>query len=478
VTAPADPEPFRVGQQVGGELSDNTALDEDGAPYADWVLETEAGARYRVDLWSNDFDTYLRAGRLNGSSFMETSSNDDASSNDLGPNDSRLTVRGDGRPIVFRVKAYDSDERGQYALEATRIANPRPDPIVSELSLGSSASGEITDTDAVLPSGISYREYRINIAADQRVEVTLSSDDFDSWVAVGLTSGPAMSELFTNDDGGENLDARLVFIAPRAGEYTIRVRPYGEGETGRYTVRARQLPPARTSPVTEPIAFGATVNSILADDDAVLTTGQSYREYRFTAREGQRIQITLDSSDFDATLGVGLGSGPGMGEIFRNDDAGNGTDARLAFVAPVDGDYTIRVYSYSEGESGRFRLSLMELPPAPTSRRLEVGVSVTDLITDIDPRNEDNTPYHEWTFQANRGESFLIDLSSDDFDAMLEVGTLSGGYFSVLDENDDSVGLDSRIIFTAPDTGEYVVRARSYYDSARGTYTLTLRRRF
>jgi hypothetical protein len=476
----ADPTVFQPETTVGGELTDATPLNEEGSPVEDWALQTEANVRYRVSLWSNDFDTYLIAGRMEAGRFVELDTNDDARAGDLGPTDSRLFVTGTGSPMLFRVRAYSSDERGRYSLEATRVPDARLTPVVTDLAPGESHSAELTQSDAILPSGHAYREYRIRATAGERLEVVLHSDEFDAWLGAGLGSGPSMTELFSDDDGaGNGTDARLVFSAPTTGEYTIRVRAYGSGGTGRYTIRAARLPQPRREPVVETITFGQTRTGELTDVDALLPTGHSYREYRFRATAGQRVDIRLSSDDFDTWVAVGLSSGPDMAELFSNDDGGNsGTDSRLAFAAPIAGEYTIRVRAYSASSKGRYSISLSEVPPPPAVRRLEPGVPVSDLITDLDRTLSGSPPFHDWTFQAKQGDTFVITLESEDFDTVVEVGRSSSGYFAVLDSNDDSGDdLNSRLTFIAPEDGAYTVRARPYSNSSRGVYTLTLRRR-
>src|SRR5690606_31374742 len=61
------------------------------------------------------------------------------------------------------------------------------------------------------------------------------------------------------------------------------------------------------------------------------------------------------------------------------------------------------------------------------------------------------------------------------FDAMLYVGRGSGRAFEELASNDDADdGLNSRILFTAPETGDYVIRAAALSSGGEGPYVLSL----
>lgn len=359
--ARAAPTPMEPGVHAGGALTVASPRDDEGWPFAEWTLPGEVGTRYRIDLWSNDFDTRLAAGRLDGSRFVETATNDDASSSDLGPTDSRLIVRGEGRPIVLRVHAWSVDERGEYTLLATPLPDPIMTAVVTPTTIGASVTGELTHTDALLPSGESYREYVFPASAGRRVDIALTSDDFDTYLEVGIGTGDALARLASNDDG------------------------YGNPNT---------------------------------------------------------------------------------------------TDSRLVFTAPATSDYTIRVRPWAAGETGRYALILTEPPPPPATRRIAVdGVAVRDLITDADPRLDGGPPFHGWTFEARTGESFAIELTSADFDAVLHVGRFVNGQFVELASNDDFAGgTDARVDFTARESGEYVIRARPYSDGAAGYYSLTVRR--
>jgi hypothetical protein len=73
---------------------------------------------------------------------------------------------------------------------------------------------------------------------------------------------------------------------------------------------------------------------------------------------------------------------------------------------------------------------------------------------------------------AEEGETFLIFLSSPDFDTYVEVLDDSG---DSIDWDDDSgTGSNSVLLFIAPESGTYDVRVRSYSGDATGSYSLTL----
>jgi hypothetical protein len=80
----------------------------------------------------------------------------------------------------------------------------------------------------------------------------------------------------------------------------------------------------------------------------------------------------------------------------------------------------------------------------------------------------------EWTFQARRGQTYELSLSSSAFDAYLLVRGPGG----LSEDNDDDPAArgsrDSRLRFTAPADGQVEVSATSYEPGETGAYTLTL----
>ncbi|MCX0068375.1 hypothetical protein NMW25_27355, partial [Escherichia coli] len=65
---------------------------------------------------------------------------------------------------------------------------------------------------------------------------------------------------------------------------------------------------------------------------------------------------------------------------------------------------------------------------------------------------------------------------SEAFDPVVRVGRIADGVFTELGMNDDGgdSGLNSRLIFTLPEAGTYVIRAAALSSGSTGAYSLTL----
>jgi len=270
----------------------------------------------------------------------------------------------------------------------------RPVPV---LSPGQSVSGELSPLDNQRRSGKYEDVYTIQGRRGQRVEITLTSDDFDPYLLVSGPGGFAMS----NDDGeGLNLGSRLTLELPADGSYRVSATSFASGSMGAYTIQARAASANAQideAPRSTPIRIGASVQGNLDRNDQAV--GDKYQElYRLTAQRGERVRINLSSSDFDTLVTLQMPDGT----MLSNDDHGEetGTNSRLETVLAEGGDYLIGVTSYGEGETGRYQLALERQPGDPRhanvrggARVLAVAVGVSDYerMSDLDNTDADAT---------------------------------------------------------------------------------------
>lgn len=82
--------------------------------------------------------------------------------------------------------------------------------------------------------------------------------------------------------------------------------------------------------------------------------GSYYDRYAFYAREGDRIVVTMESSDVDSVLAL---FDSVSRQMAANDDAidtGDNRDARIEILAPKDDIYTVLANSVHAGEAGDY----------------------------------------------------------------------------------------------------------------------------
>jgi hypothetical protein len=342
------------------------------------------------------------------------------------------------------------------------------------IAAGQTVSGRLTTSDPTLDDGSHFHVYRLVARAGERYQVTLRSDDFDAFLAFGRSAGSTCSDdCVTDDDGAGGTDSRLRVTTPAAGTYEIRVNTLGGGETGAYRLSVEALGAAPRASVRD-IAAGQTISGALAPGDGELDDGMFYDLYRISARAGERMEITLRSTDFDSFLEWGTMTDGAFEEIESDDDSGGDLDSQLLVTAGGAGTYFIRATSLRDGETGAYTLSVVRAAPAPPPVAIRVGQTVNGRLEASDLRFPDRSHYDAYHITARRGERVRITMRSSDFDAFLHIGT-PGGEWESLDSDDDSAGgTDARIEFTFPSAGVYEIRANSLDSAETGAYTLTV----
>lgn len=124
--------------------------------------------------------------------------------------------------------------------------------------------------------------------------------------------------------------------------------------------------------------------------------------------------------------------------------------------------------------SALFLTAALAAPLAAQQPLSPDGQSVTGEITTESEILSESVQYTDlYTLRGTAGERVVIDLMSEDFDAYLEIGRMEDGTFISLRSDDDSGGnLNSRLTFTFPETGDYLVRARPLGPGSLGTYLI------
>ena len=125
-------------------------------------------------------------------------------------------------------------------------------------------------------------------------------------------------------------------------------------------LNAKPIPTKATKPQpialkqAEPQALPLQIDGTLTDDDLALDDESRFDEYSFVGQAGQIVKITLSSAEFNTYL---LVNGPN-GEVARNDDGPEGTDAQVVVRLPVDGTYRALANAYDAEGRGAYQLAV------------------------------------------------------------------------------------------------------------------------
>ncbi len=253
---------------------------------------------------------------------------------------------------------------------------------------------------------------------------------------------------------------------------------------------------AGSAAAQRPIVPGEVTRGSLSSGDPRDNDGTLYDDWVFAGRRGETVIVTMESGSFDTYLYLGTLRRGGFQEVSRDDDGGNGTNSRIEARLPEDGTYVIRASSLHEdtgpytltlnggratSDAGWYETTPVEPVYSPGSGGydrnggvLTAGDRIGGRLASSDPTLDNGAAFHIYTYQGRRGERLTVTLRSTDFDAMLVMGTRGGrhGIGTVLTRDDDGAGgRDSRIDFTLPNDGEYVIRVNPLMPST-GDYTM------
>jgi hypothetical protein len=342
----------------------------------------------------------------------------------------------------------------------------------AQLRVGQPVTGTLRATDPTMIGGMGpFHVYRLDARKGDRLVLTLRSGAFDAFLGIMHPVGGIHEIVATDDDGGGGSDARLRWNVPRDGTYMIVAQALETGGSGGYTLSVDNAPPAR--PATPlPIRIGQTVRGTFTEESPLLEEEDGdilHDLYVFDGRAGQELVVTMESSDFDAVVSVGLLRDARIDSQASDDDGGEGTNARLRFRVPDDGRYGILAHAFDAGALGSYTLTLRELA-TPAPRPLPRGQDVTATL--------DSDGIDQWLVTGTAGERIRVRMRSDDFDAFLTLGRITAGDFVALTENDDESDASTHALieFTLPAAGEYVVRASAFGSMGTGSYVLRLDR--
>jgi hypothetical protein len=491
VPAAAQPS-IQAGQTVNGRLEASDPRLPDDSHYDQYVYRGRAGERIVITLRSGDFDAFLHWGTLSGRDFEMLEVDDDGG----GGTDSRLEVTvGSGGTFAIRANSLGGGETGAYTLSVQAAGSgpapspnptPRPGPGAQGRTIraGQTVNGRITSADPELGDGSNYQQWLYEGRAGEQVVVTLASADFDAFLRWGRMSGGAYEHIGYDDDGAGGTDSRLTVTLDRAGTYAFQANTFGPGMTGSYTLSVRSTGAGESAPSGVPtLTLGSTVQGQLRASDPKLPDDSHYHQYVYRGRPGERVLVTMRSTDFDTYLLGGTLAGGEFQYEQHDDDSGGGTDAQLVATVGPSGVYAVQANSYGAGMTGRYAITVQPVGagprPAPTpagARTIAAGQTQRGTLRAGDPMLSDSSYYHEYHVQGTPGDRLEITLASSDFDTYLRWGRVAGGNFAEEAYDDDGGGgTNSRLEVTLGGSGSYAVHANAFFPGTTGAYTLTVR---
>ncbi len=248
---------------------------------------------------------------------------------------------------------------GRYLqIEVTlQISTGDVSPVLYDLTVASGSGGGGACNFAVTPTSQSFAatagQGSVNVTTATGCNWTALSGY--SWItinsgATGTGSGTVGYTVAANSEAGSRIGSLLV-----AGQFVV-IAQSGAGMNCSVT----------------PLAIPQTVTGSLVAGDcrSVIDAGAYGDLYSFTASAGQRVAITLGSTQFDTFLTL---ISPDGAIIAINDDNNSSvsTDSRIPpgsdyFVLPLGGTYIVEASSFNDNEVGSYTLSLTAPPGGQT----------------------------------------------------------------------------------------------------------------
>ena len=332
--------------------------------------------------------------------------------------------------------------------------------VATEVVVGEAIAGTIDyedDVDFFRFTATAGELYQIDVVLGTLDDSEIALLDSDGW------------DLASNDDHGDSLASRIVWAAPDSGDYYVVVgAAWGARDgTGTYTL-AVGLSDIQDDHGDD--TDSATGIAVGVDAQGAIDYDGDEDFFRFTATAGELYQIdvvlgTLGDSE------IALLSSDGW-TLASNDDHGDSLASRIVWAAPDSGDYYVVVgaaWGARDG-TGTYTLAvglsdIQDDHGADTDSATGIAVGV-DAQGAIDYDGDEDF----FRFTATAGELYQIDVVLGTLGDS-EIALLSSDGWGLASNDDHGDSLASRIVWAAPDSGDYYVVVSGW---GTGSYTLTV----
>ncbi|HKG90994.1 MAG TPA: hypothetical protein VKA84_03810 [Gemmatimonadaceae bacterium] len=328
-------------------------------------------------------------------------------------------------------------------------------------------------------------------AAVERVE----GHDQSAYPGTAVDTAPAVR--VTNAQGAPLAGVQVVFAAAGAGHGAVTgatqaTDANGVARVGSWTVGAESGADTITAAVVglQPLPFraladlcvgaphtlGTPVTGALGAGDCALEDGLVADVIRVKANELQRMQfaVTWSGSTKNGNLRlVDEASGALLAVNGVNDD--NGRVSYLWALLPA-GRYRLQMVAAEPGHAPGY--SIVSQGGSTDVRCENIwtkrGVTTTQQITFTDCWDGIGPFYSDWLrLWLVQGETVDVTMRSTEFDAHLQIWNEVDG--ELASNENGAGGTDARLVYTAPRTGEYNIRARAGAPGQIGAYTIEIK---
>ena len=221
------------------------------------------------------------------------------------------------------------------------------------------------------------------------------------------------------------------------------------------------------------LTLGQTISGELTPSDPRLSDETHYDCYAVETTPGRRVQIDMTSDAFDSYLMAGGGNCTTLTNGEQDDDGGGGLHSRIVHMGTGQTLY-ILANSVGAGATGAYQLRAWSSAGTPSVTRLNVGQTVNGTLSASDMTLPDSSHYDCFSVNTRVGQQLQIDLTSNDFDSYLSVGSGACEELAASARDDDGGGgLNARIVHEGDGTVLFI-QANSVGAGETGAYQLRI----
>ena len=460
-----------VGDSASGEV--------DVTGDQDWYrVSLEAGRQYRFNLRGasseqGTLDDPLL--HLLDSAGREIARNDDAA----GSLDSSIGFLADTQGTYYLSAQAFSVEIGSYVLSADEVGE-----LIADVAANTGSNEVITvggeSLQGVIDTGGDQDWYRVSLVAGHSYRFNLQgavSGQGSLIDPVLRLLDQAGNELVFNDDAGDSLESSIAYTATRSGVHYLSAQGFASN-SGSFSLSVSELtdgagdvPASIRTP--SGVAVGGAIPGTIdfsGDQDWYQVRLQAGIEYLFELSANDSALGSLE----DPLLRLLDSSGS---EITRDDDSAGELESGILFTPSSSGTHYLSAQAFSSG-TGTYTLIASENTDEPADvpgdTGSEISLSIGGLVTGVIGTDGDRDWY---PVELLAGRSYIFDLAGFDSGR----GTLADPFLGLFDDSDVEVafdddsgsGLDSRLTFTATESGTYYLSAEGFEGDSSGSFLLS-----
>jgi serine protease Do len=211
----------------------------------------------------------------------------------------------------------------------------------------------LTDADGKDPKlDNPSKKYTVKLNKDKTYIIDLASvdKDFDPYLRLLDRNG---KELAEDDDGGGDLNSRIIFSAKETSDHDIIVTTF-DGQVGKFNLKVREYVLKGEAKPRDVGDNGLSITAKIEQADQS-NLGKLAKRYSIAVKAGQTYTIDLESQDIDCYMYLFDNNSK---LIAQDDDSGGDLNSRITFRAPSDGVYHIIATSLDGEDTGEFTLKV------------------------------------------------------------------------------------------------------------------------